>query len=269
MYTERDGEDYFILIDFDLAVEVDDDGTPKGQTSRHRTGTLPFMAYELLEDMHNETIELDEGKPSSSRLVHCVRLDYQSVSLVSLWCAIKLLPKTDGQSQAKTKTKSKPKPKAAKARGQTTAASAHQSLSGSTSEFLPQTVDKSGEDSRYERYLQSWETGTYKSMANGKQHIIEHPEASCGLPLSPFFEHLLGWFYAFFAPFQDGISRKAGFEKKLTMPPKKSKSLGKTGVSASSSAQPSFEDYETLWGAVTCENFMKSFQEYEDDFGED
>lgn len=43
-----DGKPHFILHDFDLAVKVNKDGHPEGDTSTHRTGTVPYMALELL-----------------------------------------------------------------------------------------------------------------------------------------------------------------------------------------------------------------------------
>ena len=55
MYEIRDGRYYFILIDFDMAVYLGN-GKKRGEagngslsaTSKNRTGTLPFMACELV-----------------------------------------------------------------------------------------------------------------------------------------------------------------------------------------------------------------------------
>lgn len=90
MYTERDGKEWFILIDFDQAARVDEAGQPLGATSRHRTGTLPFMAYELLIDMHKSQLASGTGDAAST-LTHCVLFDYQSLFWVCLWCAIKIV----------------------------------------------------------------------------------------------------------------------------------------------------------------------------------
>jgi hypothetical protein len=88
MHMYRNGEDYFVLIDFDLAVRVGQDGQPLGPRSRHRTGTLPFMAFELINDMWLD----EEAKgPRNDATVHCVRHDFESVLWVSLWCAVEIV----------------------------------------------------------------------------------------------------------------------------------------------------------------------------------
>lgn len=92
MYTTRDGKPWFVLIDFDLAVRVNDDGEPQGPTSRHRTGTLPYMAYELLEDVHTTALSAPFCKLRTS-LPHRVNFDFQSVTLVAIRCAIKVVAK--------------------------------------------------------------------------------------------------------------------------------------------------------------------------------
>jgi hypothetical protein len=97
MHMYRNGEDYFVLIDFDLAVRVGQDGQPLGPTSRHRTGTLPFMAFDLVNDMY--LAENAEG-PRSNAIVHCVRHDYESVFWVSLWCAVEIVK--EGIEDSKT-----------------------------------------------------------------------------------------------------------------------------------------------------------------------
>lgn len=72
-------EPLFVLSGFDLAVKVASDGSPKGSTANHRTGTRPFLAIEHLEDL---------SKPVSTRedlLYH----DYQSLFWVAVYCMIK------------------------------------------------------------------------------------------------------------------------------------------------------------------------------------
>ncbi|THG96259.1 hypothetical protein EW026_g5535 [Hermanssonia centrifuga] len=53
MWEKQGDEVVFKLIDFDCAAFVDDQGRPLATTasSKHRTGTLPFMAYALIMDM--------------------------------------------------------------------------------------------------------------------------------------------------------------------------------------------------------------------------
>lgn len=86
MYTERDGKGYFILIDFDLASRVDKFGEPLRATPRHKPGGLPFMAYELLMDMH-DLLAVSKEDSVLPTLPHCIRFDYQSLFWVCLWCA--------------------------------------------------------------------------------------------------------------------------------------------------------------------------------------
>ncbi|KAI9068563.1 hypothetical protein FKP32DRAFT_138122 [Trametes sanguinea] len=78
------GEGSFILCDFDLPLPVDIGSDVDGASSSeathiamepHRTGTLPFLPLELLDD---------DGTPH--RLYH----DYESLFWVVLWCAMKV-----------------------------------------------------------------------------------------------------------------------------------------------------------------------------------
>ncbi|KAI0692608.1 hypothetical protein BC835DRAFT_1520876 [Cytidiella melzeri] len=86
MYQKRGSEDYFVLVDIDSGVGLDENGFPKEATPRHRTGTLPFMALELIQDMQ----AAEEMDSECERVIHCVRHDYESVLWVTLWCAIKI-----------------------------------------------------------------------------------------------------------------------------------------------------------------------------------
>ncbi|KAH9847061.1 hypothetical protein C2E23DRAFT_849942 [Lenzites betulinus] len=72
---------HFVLTDFDLAVRLDSNGTAKGVTARHRTGTLPFMAVELLKDMAKN--------PSNPQIAHEQRHDYESLFWVAAWSMMK------------------------------------------------------------------------------------------------------------------------------------------------------------------------------------
>ena len=68
-----------VIIDFDLATRVD---IVKGYTSSaHRTGTVPFMATDLIDDPHSP---------------HYLRHDFESVFYVALWF-ISRLPQPVGK----------------------------------------------------------------------------------------------------------------------------------------------------------------------------
>lgn len=70
-YRGKDNRVIGVLIDFDLAVFVDDqDGRTLHLDRRFRTGTLPFMAMDLLD-------ETDK--------IHWVRHDLESVLWVTVW----------------------------------------------------------------------------------------------------------------------------------------------------------------------------------------
>ena len=85
MYTQNEGKGRFVLIDYDLGIKVTKEGFPLGPSARHRTGTLPFMAYELVETIKSPD---DTGDPKP--IQHCVRHDFESLFWVSLRCAVRL-----------------------------------------------------------------------------------------------------------------------------------------------------------------------------------
>lgn len=93
MWEIRDGKIYFILIDFDLATVVTEDdksAAVASSESNHQTGTLPFMAYELLTDM------TDNPYPSSkARLMHRLHHDYESLLYLTCWSSISWPPALD------------------------------------------------------------------------------------------------------------------------------------------------------------------------------
>lgn len=74
--TEGDGTEVFklILIDIDLGVLLDKYGYPTGERSKYRTGTLPFMAIDLLQN--------PECTPY-------LRHDFESAFYVALWFLVK------------------------------------------------------------------------------------------------------------------------------------------------------------------------------------
>ncbi|PSR72315.1 hypothetical protein PHLCEN_2v11809 [Hermanssonia centrifuga] len=84
MYEMRDGDPYFILIDYDLAKVLGTGSEPSiSLTAKHRTGTLPFMAHELLLEMvHKDNTDF---KP---KVIHRLRHEYESLFNVALWSSI-------------------------------------------------------------------------------------------------------------------------------------------------------------------------------------
>ncbi|THG98171.1 hypothetical protein EW026_g3983 [Hermanssonia centrifuga] len=84
MYEIRGNKIYFILIDFDFATTVDDEGHPIGVAgrSKHRTGTLPFMAFDLVADMAKR------DRPGYQPIAHVLRHDYESVYYVSIFSSV-------------------------------------------------------------------------------------------------------------------------------------------------------------------------------------
>ncbi|EKM51936.1 uncharacterized protein PHACADRAFT_212551 [Phanerochaete carnosa HHB-10118-sp] len=108
--VQRRGADeapLFILNDFDLATRVTPNGEPvAGPSSKHRTGTLPFMARDVLyglwwafekieeEEEDDDDDDDDEEEEEEKQEVlpvpyHLVRFDYESLLYVALWCGFK------------------------------------------------------------------------------------------------------------------------------------------------------------------------------------
>lgn len=83
MWDEKaNGQAHFVLHGFDLAIRLNQDGTPAMEaTAKHRTGALPFMAIELLEDMWRN--------PDSPGVMHELHHDYASLYWVATWCTMK------------------------------------------------------------------------------------------------------------------------------------------------------------------------------------
>lgn len=94
MYTKRGTEDWFILNDFDLAVTIGEDGKSPGATAHHRIGTLPLMATELLKDLAEQGADFPQHS-----FQYCVRLDYESLLYVAVWCAIKVRPTAQNEEE--------------------------------------------------------------------------------------------------------------------------------------------------------------------------
>lgn len=88
MYQMRGGHHHFVLIDFDMAIIIP--GASEGSlsaSSSHRTGTLPFMACELIANA--SLVNEDNWKP----IPHALRHDYESLFWVALWCVLVLATK--------------------------------------------------------------------------------------------------------------------------------------------------------------------------------
>ncbi|PSS34143.1 hypothetical protein PHLCEN_2v1811 [Hermanssonia centrifuga] len=79
MWEKQGDEVVFKLIDFDYATYVDDEGRPASTiaSSKHRTGTLPFMAYALLKDM------ADRHKATYEPVIHMLCHDVESLYYLS------------------------------------------------------------------------------------------------------------------------------------------------------------------------------------------
>lgn len=85
MWEIRDGQLNFEMIDFDQATTLAGPGESYRISSKYRTGTLPFMSYELIQDAWNATRASD--LETFRAIPHLLRHDFCSVLLVSLWCA--------------------------------------------------------------------------------------------------------------------------------------------------------------------------------------
>lgn len=86
MFQMRGGKYYFILNDFDMAVVLrEDDRSSYTPSSKHRTGTLPFMAAALVHDAN-----IYSKDPEWTPIKHLLCHDYESLFWVCLWCALVL-----------------------------------------------------------------------------------------------------------------------------------------------------------------------------------
>lgn len=91
MHTLKDGKDCFVLIGFDLGVFVDKNGRSTERSAHHRTGTLPFISHELIEDLASTSSRRPSSIGRTVNIQHCVRHDFESLFWISLWCAIHIV----------------------------------------------------------------------------------------------------------------------------------------------------------------------------------
>ena len=84
----RHDEPHFILSDLDLATVVTVDGKPDSEpSSNHRTGTLPFLSLDVLDDLAKFTLAQANNQPLPPPVMHLLRFDYESLLWAALWCA--------------------------------------------------------------------------------------------------------------------------------------------------------------------------------------
>ena len=83
MWEPREREANFTLIDHDMGVVVPNerDGTYI-PSSKHRTGTLPFMSYELVMNAFDGIRKKKNWHPVHHRLHH----EFHSLFIVCVWC---------------------------------------------------------------------------------------------------------------------------------------------------------------------------------------
>ena len=88
MYEKLDGRYNFILIDFDMATTLAPDAVSSDPKSKDRTGTLPFMArdliYAAIVERANKTGQPVHGT-KRTLIKQCLRHDYESLLYVCVW----------------------------------------------------------------------------------------------------------------------------------------------------------------------------------------
>lgn len=85
MWEERDNKYHFILIDFDMATDV----TPRSSdgeyvtSSKSRSGTLPFIARDIIKNMQEAITRKDPNHTGS--IPHYLRHDLESLHYVVIY----------------------------------------------------------------------------------------------------------------------------------------------------------------------------------------
>lgn len=86
MWELRGAHLHFVLIDYDMATVVScKSDPPYARRSKHRTGTVAFMAYELVEDAALA------GEPDYAPIPHRLCHDLESIYWLCYWCMLILL----------------------------------------------------------------------------------------------------------------------------------------------------------------------------------
>lgn len=144
-------------------------------------------------------VEKTEGVAGTSRVVHCLRLDLQSVALVSLWCAHRASPQGRLGSENQCKR----------------AEESYSEVTRRVKDGLHHLT------LRLRRHLEGrmpracdtmitsvlGEEGSYGAVARCKKSILRHPKSVHEL-LSLLFRHLARWFTAFLRPSAEGIAQQ-------------------------------------------------------------
>ncbi|KAJ3543491.1 hypothetical protein NM688_g5848 [Phlebia brevispora] len=97
MYEKRGDYYHFVLIDFDMAIVLSEDDSSCTTSSRQLTGTLPFIATEIIYDYWLCTYK----RPDSTPIQRLLRHDFESLFWVSLWCILMLLSSTVSAEEAR------------------------------------------------------------------------------------------------------------------------------------------------------------------------
>ena len=98
MFEMREEKPFFILNDCDPVPLETSNGENIKPSCKNRTGTLPFMPCEVLENLES----LDRG--DGSLIPHILRYDFESLYWVSLWCAMAMEPVKDANLRQDIKT---------------------------------------------------------------------------------------------------------------------------------------------------------------------
>ena len=99
MYEIRNGEPFFILNYYDLVSLEKPNGEDAKPSSKHRTGTLPFMSCEVLSDLGTF------NRGDRPFITHILRYDFESLYWVSLWCAMAMETVDDANLKQAIRTK--------------------------------------------------------------------------------------------------------------------------------------------------------------------
>lgn len=95
MYEYRDGRLHFVLIDFDMATVILAQAVYI-PSSRHRTGTLAFMAVDLIEDA-----AFLASKTEHEAIAHYLCHDLESIFWLCLWCALVMVATADEELKSR------------------------------------------------------------------------------------------------------------------------------------------------------------------------